>query len=293
MITSRRIWVITLILFSVTVLQAKSFLWEVTKNGKTDYLAGSIHALRQQDHPLDQVYITAFEKSQQLVVEANINDVKPEFTQKIMALAMYPPNDSLDKHIPATKYKKIVAKAKKSGLPEMAVKRMKPFMIMMTFAQLEMMKLKASTELGVDAFFLTKASKKKMPIIELEGAMAQIQLLADMSDSYTDELIDMILLELKDNKDFASLIKVWKDGDLKKLATYFEETMGDKELLPIKEIMLDKRNLKMVEKIDKLAGSKKVNYIVVGAGHMIGKNGLVKLLEKKGYKVKQIGNEKK
>ena len=49
--------------------------------------------------------------------------------------------------------------------------------------------------------------------------------------------------------------------------------------------MLDARNLNWINKIDGLISTKKC-FVIVGALHLYGENGLINLLKKRGYKVK-------
>ena len=54
------------------------------------------------------------------------------------------------------------------------------------------------------------------------------------------------------------------------------------------EILLDRRNQDWVPKIEKRIAAGNV-FIAVGAAHLIGEKGVVKLLEKKGHSVKRVG----
>src|SRR5262249_633197 len=86
------------------------------------------------------------------------------------------------------------------------------------------------------------------------------------------------------------LTAAWKSAD----TTALEELMIKKSLRehpetkPVLEKLLDERNVAMAQKMDGYLKGKETHFVVVGAGHLIAEKGIVKLMEKKGYKVEQI-----
>ena len=70
----------------------------------------------------------------------------------------------------------------------------------------------------------------------------------------------------------------------------FEALVDEPDMAPYYEIMYDQRNLSMLEKISGFLDDDKVYFIVVGAGHLVGENGLVNLLNNMGYDVEQLSS---
>ena len=68
----------------------KSFLWRVQSKANTVYVLGSLHLSKKEIYPLNQKIESAFDQSNVLVVEANINDIKKVDIQKLMESAFYP-----------------------------------------------------------------------------------------------------------------------------------------------------------------------------------------------------------
>ena len=60
------------------------------------------------------------------------------------------------------------------------------------------------------------------------------------------------------------------------------------ELRPVFVKMFDERNEEMAKKIEPFLKGDQPVFVVVGAGHLIGNKGIVKLLEKKGYHLEQV-----
>ena len=54
------------------------------------------------------------------------------------------------------------------------------------------------------------------------------------------------------------------------------------------EKLIYERNRRMVSKIQDFLGTGDTYFIVVGAGHLVGSEGIIRLLEKRGYRVEQL-----
>jgi len=59
------------------------------------------------------------------------------------------------------------------------------------------------------------------------------------------------------------------------------------EILPIYEKLFFSRNRNMADQIERLLKEKKRPFVVIGAGHLLGKDGVVEILRRKGYRVEQ------
>ena len=55
-------------------------------------------------------------------------------------------------------------------------------------------------------------------------------------------------------------------------------------------IMLEKRNINWVAQLKKIMDKKNI-FIAVGAGHLVGENGVIDLLKKEGYKLRPLLNK--
>ena len=85
-----------------------------------------------------------------------------------------------------------------------------------------------------------------------------------------------------------SMFTSWEKGDAKNIEKMFLQSMqDDKELNEIYDELITKRNKKMTKKILNYLKDNKNYFVVVGAGHVVGKGGIVELLENRGYKVSQ------
>ena len=65
--------------------QEKSLLWRVSRDGKSIYLLGSIHYLRQSNYPLNPTILKALDGSKRLVLETDLNSRSEEHTSELQS----------------------------------------------------------------------------------------------------------------------------------------------------------------------------------------------------------------
>ena len=271
-----------------------SFLWKVTSaDGEhTAYMLGSIHVARPDFYPLAPEIEKAFEESKVLAVEVDTTKVDQAALQGVMlAKGMYQDGSSLADNVGAETLKAFRAYCQKSGLPAEALEKFRPWAVAITIAMMEMQKLGFQPTLGIDHHFITKAHEAKKTVVELETAEAQIGLLSGFGKELEDKFLLQTLVGLDELDDLLTKgAAAWKAGDTKTL----KEELMDKplreapETKPVMVKLFDERNEKMAEKVEGFLKGDDLHFVVVGAGHMLGDKGLVKLLEDKGYTVEQV-----
>jgi uncharacterized protein len=269
--------------------EGKNFLWKVQSEASTVYLFGSIHLLKKENYPLSQTIETAFEKSDTLVVEANIQDQTKINPQAIMEKGLYPPNDGIAKHLSPEIYEMLEKETAKLGLPPEFFRMQRPWLLSMTLEAMELLKLGYDPRYGADVYFLSKAAGQKK-ILELESVEEQINLLAGLSEREQELLL---LLTLKDLQTVArevdQAVQAWKSGDTKGMEAVMTKGLKeDPQLAPIHEKLFVERNRKMGSTVETYLKSKGTYFLVVGAGHLTGEKGIIAELRKKGYSVEQL-----
>jgi uncharacterized protein YbaP (TraB family) len=85
---------------------------------------------------------------------------------------------------------------------------------------------------------------------------------------------------------YADMVAAWKTGDVPKLEKLLNEAVQESPAI-FKRLVTD-RNQRWIPKIEEFLRGNKRALVVVGAGHLVGKDGVVELLKKKGFKVTQL-----
>jgi len=267
----------------------KNFLWRIQSKTNTVYVLGSLHLSKKEIYPLNQKIESAFDQSNVLAVEANINDIKKIDIQKLMESAFYPANDTLEKHVSPETYEWVRKETSGLGIPIELINKQKPWFLAMTLVALETLKLGLDPNLGIDKYFLSKAEGKKK-MLELESLDYQINLLSNLSDKDQELFLVYTLRDLKImEQEVNKLIQAWSSGDTKGMESIITRSASeDKSLSPIFEKLIYERNRKMVLKIEDFLRAKETYFVIVGAGHLVGDQGIIEILRGKGYIVEQL-----
>ena len=282
--------ILFILLFTLS-LDAKSLLYKVGSASSTVYILGSIHLAKPEIYPLDTVIEQAYKSSDILVVELDAESPESMIAmQTAMAqLGMYPNGKSLKTELSAQTYKQLQAYAVKTGLPLHMLEQMKPWVVMLQLSVMEMMRLGYSPELGIDKHFVDQAKRDNKPITALETIEEQMALLSRDDNTYQDKLLRYTLESMSEMEPMLNNLSLsWKNGDAKKIEKMFLLTMqDDPSLNEIYDALITKRNYMMTKKIEGFLKTGKDYFVVVGAGHVIGSEGIVDLLQQRGYKVGQ------
>lgn len=270
--------------------EQKCFLWRVQSESSTVYILGSIHLAKKEIYPLNKEIEDAFNKPNLLVVEVNINEIDQDKMQRlIIERALYPENDTLKKHISQETYDLTKTKLKEFGIDIDQFSNYKPWFLALTMSSLELLRLGFNPDWGIDKYFLEKAKDKKR-ILELETFDFQIKLFDELPDYYQELLLFYTIIDLNTiEKEMDRLINSWILGDTETMEAILSRTLLEHpKILPVYEKLIYERNRKMLSKIEEFLKTKENYFIVIGAGHLVGKKGIIRLLKEKGYSVEQL-----
>ncbi|HZW37120.1 MAG: TraB/GumN family protein [Deltaproteobacteria bacterium] len=263
------------------------FLWTVRSEKGVSYLLGSIHLLKKEMYPLDRRIEEAFAGATLLAVETDVGDrEKKKLEAFILENALYPEGDSLDKHVSRETYDLVRKKFPATGMDR--VDRMRPWALALTATSIEYLKMGLDPEYGIDRYFLQKAEGKKK-IVELERYDYVVRLLQGLPDGIQDLYLFYTLTDLETVEgEIDNIIACWRAGDAKGMEALVYRSRDDNpKLLPVYEILVSRRNRTMTDAIEGILKSGDTGFIVVGAGHLVGQDGILERLRGKGYVVKQ------
>ncbi|MBL4851836.1 MAG: TraB/GumN family protein [Gammaproteobacteria bacterium] len=280
-----------LLLTSGLALAAKEkpFLWRVTSANATVYLLGSLHAATIDMYPLPAPLYTAFDEANYLVVEIDINkvDAQAQFSA-IQKYGMYTDGSRIDQHLSNDSWQKLKTYIQARQMSETFIQGMKPWLVNLTITVAELSRLGYDTSLGIDQHFLNRAKNK--PVLELETLDGQMKILSGASEKQQEIDLVVTLDNLADMSEMMVTMRtLWQQGDAQGLYQAME--IDAKKYPGFKkqwEALLDTRNISMAKKIKSYMVSDATYFVIVGALHLGGKNGLLNLLRKKNYKVKKV-----
>jgi len=273
-----------------TAVGQKSFLWKVKSPSATVYILGSVHVAKADIYPLAPVIEKSFAGSSVLALEADPAKAKDDdLLQTMMSSASYPQGESLKGHLSAQTYSLAEKEVEKIGLPMESFERTRPWFLAMTIESLEFMRLGFDPANGIDVHFAAEAAGKKR-IVELESFDYQIRMLNGFSDR-DQELFLLFTLEdltnLRESTD--EMMRAWRSGDAKSMEVLLTRPINETpQLRPIMDKIYYRRNVEMSDKIGQFLRNRDTVFVVVGAAHLVGKEGIIEILRGKGYTVEQL-----
>lgn len=285
-----RIVVAVLALCASVAAQApqKHFLWKVEDGkGASAYLLGSLHVLTADAYPLPAPIDKAFAESKTLVEEVDLDEMNdPMQMMAALSKAMLTGGQTLDQLISAETFAEVQKRAEAYGMPMMALQRMKPWLVAVTLMAPTLQSAGFTPELGIDRHYFDRAKEKGLKRQALETLAYQLDRFDQMSPTLQEELLKTTMTDLDTQvSGVKDMVRAWTSGDVgtieKLTLTAFLESPE------LYQRLLLERNQNWLPHVERCLTENAGCFVVVGAAHLVGKDGLPALLAKKGFKVTQ------
>lgn len=274
-------------LFADDLSSQKGLLWQIDKPGLTpSYVFGTIHSEDARVNQLPPIVRSRFEQADSITLEM-LMDIPTILTA---ASAMFfKGQQSLDQFIEQTFYEQIVEVLRQYQMPPMVVKRLKPWAVIATLST-------PPTKTGefLDLLLYKKAQQLEKPTYGLEKVEEQLEVFEGLSLEKQVILLKETLGRLDEMPGvFSKLHELYLKRDLTALmgfsAEYMRESSNNNKSLvdDFYKRMVDDRNLRMVKRMIKRLQEGNA-FIAVGALHLPGDKGILRLLQAKGYQVSAL-----
>jgi len=252
------------------------------------YLAGSVHLLTKSYYPLDPAFESAFRQSDLLIEEVDLGEMMaPESQLQLLTRGMLPSSQTLDRVVSADTFAGVSRRLGELGLPVEPLKRFKPWALALTLEAMEWQKAGFDADLGLDKHFYDLAKTQGKQVQGLETLAFQISRFDGMSGDLQDRLLAQTLKELERTKTaFTTIADAWKAGDA---ATIERLVLQDLKAEPqMYDLLLVERNRTWLPKVEALFSRPRPAFVVVGAAHLVGPDGLLRMLASRGYAIAQM-----
>ncbi|HTL37851.1 MAG TPA: TraB/GumN family protein [Kofleriaceae bacterium] len=253
--------------------------WSAEKDGKTIYFLGTMHMGIEPEERLPQIVWDKLDAAKAFAMEADLS--KPGLMNSMVRTG-----GSLHEDLGDEYWKKLEAAVGHDMAAQMD--RTTPM------GAAAMMALKDLPRTSpMDGILLGRAMNKGKPIVYLEDAQLQIDILTKHMDLRALKL--MIDTAENGTKQSKAMLDAYAEGDEKKILAINDEQKDDalkhgytqKEFDEQMEDILYKRNASWIEKLEKMAADGG-GFVAVGALHLSGPRSVLDLLSKKGFTIKRI-----
>jgi hypothetical protein len=263
-------------------------IWRIQSQTNVVYLLGSIHYLKKQNYPLDPAIESAFKDAKTVVFEMDLDATKSDEAQHLLvAKAAYPDKTTLQQHVSENTYQLTADKLNQLGLDIGLFKAFKPWFVSNMIIARSMQSMGFDPAYGVDQYFFRKAKEANKKTAALETFETQLDVLNKMPDFVQD----LMLLQTVRTSDTMragvnTIVKAWSAGDLKALDSTLLQSM--REYPEVYQRVIVERNRAWLPKIAGFLKGNESYLVIVGAGHLAGREGLVESLKAQGYTVDQL-----
>ncbi len=263
-------------------------MWRIDGANNSIYLLGSIHLLREQDHPLPSVIDTAYEDAEVVVMELDMDDLDPVYTQSAFNRAgVLRDGRTLEDLMGAELYAEAERAAQAIDIPIELLAQTEPWLAAMTVELMALYRIGFDPMYGVEMTMTTRATRDGKPIEGLETVDEQLSFLDGLPLDVQNEMLLQTLREsagLREQID--ELIVAWRHGDIATLDSGLLESITEETELH--DVLIVQRNRAWVDVILEWLDDEQDYLMVVGALHLVGDDGVPTLLERRGIEVRQL-----
>ena len=291
---------------------ATPLFYHVTgEDGSEMWLLGTIHVGDERTAYLPQEIYDAFEASDALAVEFNLNaddermEEDEDYADKIMSLYFYDDDSETKEHLDEELYEAALKMLKCLGQYNPNMDMAKPFVWESSItAALKDGGRRLFSEKGVDQRFLDLAEDAEKEILDVESAEDQTAMFSNFSDALQERLLAEALSYSRSeyNREILELFELWCAGDEEALRKYINDEESEDEEEDTSEMteeekalyeeyenaMSTERNINMIEVAKEYLTSGKTVFYAVGLAHLLKDDGLVDGLRAAGYTVELV-----
>ena len=270
-------------------VQAHPALWHAHGDRGTVYLLGSVHVLPPNVDWQTSEIKRAIMRTDVFVFEVPLDaDTLNRITALVGERGTLPPGQSLRKMLPPDSQADLDKVLAAVQLPETAVDNKRPWLVSFMLEAILLKKHMQQFTLGVDAVVDELAKKSAKQVRYLETVDQQIALIAPSDPTVELQSFEAELKSFETaDSDIATITDAWEKGDTVALdAVSSKEFEGHPEA---RAAFFTDRNRDWAKQIEAMLHERKTFFITVGAGHLVGKEGVPALLRADGYKVGAVG----
>lgn len=283
-----RFFLVLALLVWQSLAHADTSVWKVTKGEQSLFIGGTLHVLAPSDYPLPASFSASYQQAQTLVFETDLSALStPDLQLKMLSVLTYPKGKDLKSVLKEKTYQRLNTYCQARGLPLYNFRKFKPALLTITLTMIELQRMGISSA-GVDEHFYKQATKDGKLLLELETNEQQLQFLAAMGEGQEDQLISSTLDDMGILAEMMTTLKsAWRSGNSNKLLDIAIMPMI-RDYPELYQNLLVSRNNNWLPQIKAMFETPETEFILVGALHLVGPDGIIEQLQKGGYRVEQL-----
>jgi uncharacterized protein YbaP (TraB family) len=200
---------------------------------------------------------------------------------------MLPEGRTLRDAVSAETYRLTAERLAAAGFDIGRVQRMRPWMVATTVALAELQRAGYSPADGIDRYFQRRAVDAGKRVEGLETMDFQLRLFSDLTPQEDEAFLIQTLRELEAVIPLLDeLISGWQAGRVSEVEELLKA--GYEDFPRLFDKLVTSRNRSWLPRLEQLLAGSERAFVVVGTLHLVGDQGVVELLRRKGYEVEQL-----
>lgn len=269
---------------------AQPAFWVVKDADSTIYLLGTIHLLKPETVWRTEKLDAAIAESDALWLELPTTDAAAMQGEMLVLVSRYglSPADRLSKKLTAEEIQTLDEAARLAGLSAGQLDVFRPWFAALTISTAAMTRAGYDPASGVDSKIEGIFRARNITPKGLETAEEQIKVFAGMTPEQELEYLRETMEEYHDAPtELDKMVEQWSTADIAGMEAMFVTEMKAEEP-DLYAALLANRNANWVVKIEELLQGSGTTFIAVGAGHLIGPDSVIAMLEAKGIKSERV-----
>lgn len=261
-------------------------LWVVKDADTTIYLFGTIHVLKPGLRWFDEGVKTAFDASQQLVLE--MVQPKPAVMQGIIMKAGFTTEGpTLTEKLPEADRAAYLKALAGLGLPAAALDRADPWLAATQLSLIPVLRSGYDVTNGPETVLSAAAKAAGKPVIGLETAEQQIGYFDTLPEGLQIKFLASTVKDLpKVSSTLQTMVTDWSAGKPERLGKTLNE--GMRETPEIGRILLADRNMRWADWLSARMGQPGTVFVAIGAGHLAGNDSVIAQLKRHKLKARRV-----
>jgi uncharacterized protein len=282
-----------LLLRSITPASAADLehglLWKVERPGlRTSYVFGTVHAADAEARTLPAPVAQAFLEAASFTLEMEIS---PATRAEMLRAREAPPDEPLDRKLPPTLLQAVLARAALYWPRPELVRGLRPWAVVATFSlPPSQFRLQQEGWPTLDEWLQRQAHANGKPVHALETPDEQVDAYAGLPLSAQAGLLRVLLGSGDPEQGFAMLRELYRRREIGRMLAGWEQSLAQldpADAAAVRAHFLDDRNSRMVERMAPQL-REGAAFVAVGALHLPGNRGILRLLERQGYMVSAV-----
>ena len=264
---------------------ASPTVWKVQGKHSTVYLFGSIHVLSPTVVWRDEKIEDLIHGADTFMFETALD--QQTIMQLVESQGSLPAGQSLRGMLPPDYQKDLDADLATIGIPEAGLDGRRPWLAALGMAAIKMTK-GSGQPTGPDIQLSQEALSRGKPIRYFETIEQQMALLVPTDKKLELEEFEAFLKDFQnESMDMQPMVDAWVKGDDDTLETLLMKNLGKHP--GARKAMFDDRNARWIATLRGILDNDSGTFFVtVGAGHLLGKNGVPALLRDAGYTPQKV-----